>query len=272
MIPRWRLVLSGHNDAYTNMAIDEAMLESYRSGASLPSLRIYGWEPEGISLGYFQDPDAVLYTDRCALQHTPFVRRVTGGEAIYHGDSLTYSIVCSIKDLGLPKSVKDSYLTLCLFLINFYRSFGAQADFFHQENKDVPGNKRSDFCFAAGQDFDIAVDGKKIGGNAQKRHKDIIFQHGSIPIKLDMAKIRHLFREDLSGVEGRISTLMEIAGPAVGFSAAAGMLAGSFAKTFGASFDENGLSALERDSAAKFKDDKYATDEWNYSKKTGVVK
>ena len=27
--------------------------------------------------------------------------------------------------------------------------------------------------------------GKKLGGNAQKRTKDIIFQHGSIPLKSD---------------------------------------------------------------------------------------
>ncbi len=272
MIPRWRLLLNGYNDAYSNMAIDEAVLESYRNGTALPTLRIYGWEPQGISLGYFQDAARVLYTERCALEKTPFVRRVTGGEAIYHGEGVTYSIACSTKDLKLPRSVKESYLTLCLFLINFYKSFGVQANFFSWRNRNVPGGKRSDFCFAAEQDFDIAVDGKKIGGNAQKRHKDVIFQHGSIPIKLDMAKIRHFFREDLSGVEDRISTLLDVAGTPLGFNEAAGMLADSFAKTFGVTFGEDKLSKLERESAAELKDNKYSTDEWNYDKKAGVVK
>lgn len=31
--------------------------------------------------------------------------------------------------------------------------------------------------------YDIIINGQKIGGNAQKRSKNVIFQHGSIPLK-----------------------------------------------------------------------------------------
>jgi lipoate-protein ligase A len=254
------------------MAVDEAMLESYRSGGTLPTIRIYGWDPQGISLGFFQDPDAVLYTDKCVEENLQFVRRLTGGEAIFHGDGITYSIVCSTKDLNLPRSVKESYLTICLFLINFYKSLGAQASFFSWRNKKCPGLKRSDFCFAAQQDFDIAVDGKKIGGNAQKRHREVIFQHGSIPIQMDIAKIGRYFREDLAGVEKRIMTLTDITRSPLAFSAASTMLSGSFAKTFGVDLVEEELSLLELSNAAGLRDNKYSTKEWNYAKKAGVVK
>ncbi len=42
--------------------------------------------------------------------------------------------------------------------------------------------ERTAFCFAGKETFDILIDGKKIGGNAQRRLKNVIFQHGSIPI------------------------------------------------------------------------------------------
>ena len=31
--------------------------------------------------------------------------------------------------------------------------------------------------------YDIIINGQKIGGNAQKRAKNVIFQHGSIPLR-----------------------------------------------------------------------------------------
>lgn len=42
---------------------------------------------------------------------------------------------------------------------------------------------KSPFCQVGFEAYDIIVNGRKIGGNAQKRAKNVIFQHGSIPIK-----------------------------------------------------------------------------------------
>ena len=42
--------------------------------------------------------------------------------------------------------------------------------------------KKNEFCQVGFEAYDIIVDGNKIGGNAQKRNKKLIFQHGSIPI------------------------------------------------------------------------------------------
>jgi len=39
---------------------------------------------------------------------------------------------------------------------------------------------KSQFCQQGFEPYDILIDGKKVGGNAQRRSKDVIFQHGSI--------------------------------------------------------------------------------------------
>ena len=42
---------------------------------------------------------------------------------------------------------------------------------------------KSQLCQEGFEPYDIIINNKKIGGNAQKRTKEVIFQHGSIPIK-----------------------------------------------------------------------------------------
>jgi lipoate-protein ligase A len=46
-----RVLETGYNNAALNMAIDEALIENI---ANAPVLRIYGWQPAAVSIGYFQ--------------------------------------------------------------------------------------------------------------------------------------------------------------------------------------------------------------------------
>ena len=71
-----------------NMAVDEAILEHIGRGESLPTLRLYAWEPACLSLGHaqpFADVD-VARLHECGWE---VVRRATGGRAILHTDELT---------------------------------------------------------------------------------------------------------------------------------------------------------------------------------------
>ena len=42
------------NDAYTNMATDEALTKSKGEGKAPDTLRFYRWTPSAVTLGYFQ--------------------------------------------------------------------------------------------------------------------------------------------------------------------------------------------------------------------------
>ncbi|GAI65020.1 unnamed protein product [marine sediment metagenome] len=60
----WRLIESNCLDAYTNMAIDEAVFAMREKLGILATLRFYSWKPVAICIGYFQrmeDPSLKEY-------------------------------------------------------------------------------------------------------------------------------------------------------------------------------------------------------------------
>lgn len=179
----WRIIDTGALPGPDNMAIDESLLCLFRPTFSDPILRIYGWNPPALSLGRFQRAEEVLDLKRCRSDSIPIIRRISGGGVIYHADEITYSIVCSPEQIPGAASVKDSFRVLTGFLLKFYQTFGLDAAYALDTASDTEQlGVRTAFCFAGKESFDILINGKKMGGNAQRRLKNTIFQHGSIPI------------------------------------------------------------------------------------------
>lgn len=203
------------------MAVDEALFLSYPQ-RKIPVLRIYGWQPAFISLGCNQKAEEIISSG----DSTPFVRRMTGGSAILHDKEITYSLSCAASDLELPRPVKDSYRKICSFLINFYSRLNLKADF-AEDLPNFSGRAYGKFCFDSCQGYDLVINGRKSGGNAQKRRRNLIFQHGSIP-------------------------------EMIGFSQAALLLIESFEFSFGVKLKEEKLSLQEGALAKILEKEKYA--------------
>ena len=117
---RWRLIQEGYHDAYTNMAIDEALLQS-----EAPVLRFYRWRPPAISIGYFQKLEEEIDLEECKRQGIDYVRRITGGKAVLHDKELTYSFVIS-QDL-MPKSIIESYKIISKAILIALGNLGLKA-------------------------------------------------------------------------------------------------------------------------------------------------
>ena len=266
----WRLILDQKCDGYYNMAVDEAILLHYDS-FRIPTLRVYGWDKPFVSLGYNQNFREVLNSKR----EIPFVRRITGGSAILHHKELTYSLVCSLEDLNLPKGVKESYKTICSFLKHFYSRLGLKASFakdltFKNQKTAKDLGKYKNFCFSNWQHFDLLIEGRKIGGNAQRRRKNIIFQHGSIPQEIDFSYIRRAIK-DSGNLRERTTSLREVLGKALSFNSLRSLLATSFKSTFRVEFSQGGLLPPERKRVVSLLKGKYETEEWNSYKAFGDV-
>ena len=266
---KWRLIQSGFNDPYNNMAIDESLLIEHYRGNTPPTLRIYGWKPPAFSLGYFQDAWQELDIEKCNQQGINFVRRLTGGGIIFHHQEVTYSLVCSREELGMFSGVKGSYKTICSFLINMYKKLGIDAYFaVEKQGKDEKLGEPSSFCFASKEEYDILINGKKIGGNAQKRRKDLIFQHGSIPLELNIDKVTPFLKKNSGGIKKGICSLVEVMGKEVGFSELQTKLAESFRDTFLVNLKEEELSLEEKKLAQNLRETKYSGEEWNVYRET----
>ena len=256
MKKEWRLVLDGKRDGFYNMALDEAVLLNYPR-YKIPTLRIYGWNKPFVTLGYNQNARETLNFE----EDIPFIRRMTGGACILHNEEVTYSITCALEDLDLPFKVKESYKILCSFLINFYSRWKVEAKFAGDIFCFRLGGYEN-FCFSSREEFDLTINGKKIGGNAQKRKKRLLFQHGSIPQNLDFGLVKKLVK-NVNDLESKTTSLNEVLNKDTDFNCCGNILADSFKTTFGVAFVDKTLLREEMNDLDRLIKYKYKKQDWN---------
>jgi lipoate-protein ligase A len=267
----WRLLCSGHADAFLNMAVDEAILLAVAEGAAAPTLRLYGWRPPGVSLGYFQPLAREIDAEACRRHGYDIVRRPTGGRAILHDDEVTYSVCVRQADVPGGDRILASYRWISRGIEAAFASLGLGTTFGGNGSRDG-GKALPAACFAKAARADMVVDGRKIVGSAQTRRRGAILQHGSIPLSLDFETIADVMP---GRPEARTPAAAALAGAATSVSAALGRpvtfdeLCESLVRGFEAALSvrlvERDLSADERETAQRLRRDKYATDAWNLS-------
>jgi lipoate-protein ligase A len=248
----WRLIDTGPLPGAENMAIDEALLSCFDPGESRPILRLYGWNPPAFSYGRFQKPEEIIDLGKCRADGVRTVRRITGGGVIYHAAELTYSLVCPVDFIPEAHGVKDAFFHLTSFLLAFYRNLGLEAC---HAAEHYPGSRRlgerTSLCFAGIESCDILIKGKKIGGNAQRRLKNVIFQHGSIPLRQMADKGNAYLLHPDAEILGKTTSLAD-EGVKTPAEALAKTIKESFEHCFGVTFDPCSLTENEENCAAGY--------------------
>lgn len=169
------------------MAVDEAVLEGVIKGESQSTLRLYGWKPACLSLGYAQ-PFSEVDEEALTAAGWEIVRRPTGGRAILHVDELTYSVIAPESDPRVAGGVLASYLRLSEALLEALRLMGLSPE----ANEKTPEKPQSEFnpvCFEVPSNYEITVNGRKLIGSAQARRMGGILQHGALPLYGDLTRI-----------------------------------------------------------------------------------
>lgn len=263
----WRLIDTGPLDGPANMALDEALLENFDPSQSLPVLRLYGWEPPALSVGRYQDAGDALDLELCAAAGVPVVRRMTGGGIIYHAAELTYSLVCAPWHIGEGYGVKEGFRKLCGFLLGTYQRLGLDAAFAVDRNgAGVPLGVRTAYCFAGKEEFDVLVNGQKIGGNAQRRLRDAILQHGSIPLQSRVGEGLRFLKHPAPDAEKSVS--LEQLGVRPELDELKGMLVEAFEEQLGVRLQSVAPTAEELAAAARLEQEKYRCAEWNLQQRS----
>ena len=160
----WRLFPLQTYSAYENMAIDESLFRSKILDPAIPnSIRLYQWSPSAVSIGKHQDLDVEVDLNAAQNLGVDVVRRITGGGAVFHDQfgEITYSIIASIQEYE-QYSDEQLFISLLKGLDLGFTKLGLQTTY---DKINCPS---------------LFVKGKKISGNAQARHKDVILQHGTI--------------------------------------------------------------------------------------------
>jgi lipoate-protein ligase A len=259
----WRLIDTGYNNAFYNMAVDEALLELSR----VPTLRFYTWRPAAVSLGCFQSV-ADINVEHCRNNNIDIVRRITGGKAVFHDNELTYSFVTVEKEM--PSSIIESYKLISRGVLIALNNLGIGAKF---KEENVKKSKTA-FCLNNPSWYEITANNKKIAAAAQTRKNGKVLQHGPILIKVDYKRMCSVFRCDseklLNETRKRVTSLAE-SGTEVPLKRLKDELKKCFEENFGVRFVEKSLTKKEKMLAQKLAIEKYKTDEWNFRKNTKTI-
>ncbi|MEO0508266.1 MAG: hypothetical protein AAF065_00215 [Verrucomicrobiota bacterium] len=186
-------------DAFTNMAIDAALLDTIPSGAAL--FRHYGWTEPSITFGYSQQYEEVM---NAGPKGTTLCRRATGGGIVDHRDDWTYSLILQ-SELDAAQGSSTSIYE------NVHRSIASTLLQQSVETRLAPCPRKCeeapaetdgpDQCFIQPVINDVlTADGRKIAGAAMKRTRKGLLIQGSIdraalPETLDFQSFRNDFIE-----------------------------------------------------------------------------
>ncbi len=263
----WRLLITPPARGAWNMAVDESILEHIGRGESIPTLRLYSWEPPCLSLGHAQ-PFADVDLARLHERGWDVVRRPTGGRAILHTDELTYSVIAPQDEPRVVGTILESYNRLAGALLEAARALGLLV-----EMKEGLGPNRgapNPVCFEVPSAYEITVNRKKLIGSAQARRKEGVLQHGSLPLTGNLARITDalIYADEATRSDAaqrllaRAATVESVLGHPVLWNDAAQAFVWAFEAKLDLSLEEENLSASELQRAEELVDEKYACDDW----------
>lgn len=193
---KFRIIDTGFNNGFFNMALDETVMDSVRNGKTLPTIRFYQWSPLCVSLGYFQRLNEIN-VNNCRKLGINIVRRMTGGKAVLHNKELTYSFIAP--QSFLPRSIIESYKIIATPILNTLEQLGLKVSLIDEKI----GEGSSSFCFFEHSYYEINVNNKKIVGSAQARIKDVLLQHGSIMLDYSPEIFAHIFNTKENDIDER---------------------------------------------------------------------
>lgn len=254
-----------------NMAVDEVLLEACGRGGSLPTLRLYAWDPACLSLGYAQ-PVSDVDLERLHARGWDLVRRPTGGRAVLHVDELTYSVIGPLDEPRLAGTVLESYNRLAAALVEALRLLGLPVEV--QERASGPNRSPNPVCFEMPSTYEITVGGRKLVGSAQARRREGVLQHGSLPLTGDLTRILQAlaFPDEASRqrAAGRLlerATTVETAlGRVVTWDEAAAAFRSAFRNALSLDLEPAPLTEAESRRAEELAAQKYAHPDWTGSK------
>jgi lipoate-protein ligase A len=257
----WRLIKLETHDAFMNMAIDEAIFRARIENLVPDTLRFYRWKPSAVSIGRFQKAEDEVQLESCRKLGVDVVRRITGGGTVYHDaeNEVTYSVVANKKDLG-TEDITAIYAEIYAGLAEAIKILGIRADFHEGNAKTCPN---------------LMVKGRKISGSAQSHRRDVVLQHGTLLVNVDLERMFTLLRvpwanaclEVVSIAKRKITSIKEELGKDVSLEEVNQALCEGFRKVLDNELENGELTAYERNLAERLCLEKYATNDWNFQGK-----
>jgi lipoyl(octanoyl) transferase len=257
----WQFHNTGRRTGADNMKYDEQLAQRLLTSDHPFIVRVYGWSPSAISLGWHQNIGEIDEA-KCSAQGIDIVRRPTGGRAILHSDEVTYSVAM----IASQKSVLSVYQQISEALVLGLKELGADVALEKSQPHfpSVYKTPSSVACFASVARYEIHIGGRKLVGSAQRRFarsdgREVVLQHGSILLGQDHLRIvdflrdladdqRNAMREELRQHTADLSSSLQ---RSVGFQEVVPLLRRGFEKSWGVTFSDLGMEGEFADTVTK---------------------
>lgn len=179
----WQIIESGCLDPAEIMEKDARLLSNLAPGDQ-PILHFYEWSIPSLTYGYFTDPGRFLDLNALQVCGIALARRPTGGGIIFHLTDFAFSVLLPSGIPSLSINPLENYA-----LINRWvaEAIGGLPQLVHPPGLLMPSiesSKSAPFCMVKPTHYDLVVEGKKVGGAAQRRTKTGLLHQASISVKL----------------------------------------------------------------------------------------
>jgi lipoate-protein ligase A len=151
-----------------NLACDEALLDLCEEENADEILRF--WEPRQyfVVLGSSNKVEEEVFVERCNAGNIPILRRHSGGGTVLQGAGcLNYSLILKIKPDEPTRNITDT------------------THYIMQRHADLLSNLTGEKVEMKGSS-DLAVNGRKFSGNAQRRKLQALLFHGTFLLNFDL--------------------------------------------------------------------------------------
>lgn len=262
----WRLIKPEAKDAYTNMAIDEAIMNARIKNKVPNTLRLYTWKPSAVSIGRFQKIEEQIHLKNCQKHRIDIVRRISGGGTVYHDQNgeITYSIIAKLSDLNCADlDILSAYQKICSGLNEAVKILGAKAEYRPPDPKRCPN---------------LAISGKKISGNAQISKKGILLQHGTFLLDINHKKMFTFLKvpwaktlnDVLEVSKMKLTSARQEFGANFSTEETYNALVKGFTKTLNVEFSEGELTEYEQNFARRIRKERFVTEDWTFFGKSST--
>jgi lipoyl(octanoyl) transferase len=211
-LANWFLILDNAPlPAAENMARDEYLFNLCHE-KKVGFFRLYSWDSPTFSYGVSQKISKAVNRAYINQQHgaLSYVRRITGGKTVLHDDEITYAVISSEDIFYRDNDLYRSYMLISTILVNAFHSIGIDAYLSQGTARHQELSKSNNPCFSFPTPNELEIAGKKIVGSAQKRDKQALLQHGSIPVSMDYEKYAAGTGSRAAIIKRSMTTLTEV--------------------------------------------------------------
>lgn len=163
------------------MAKDADLLQQLDPNG-LPILHLYEWEGDSLTYGYFTKPEDYLHVPELTACGIRMARRPTGGGIIFHLADLAFSVLIPVNHPGFSLNTLENYAYINRIVSRAIDKLTGNR--VYPLLQEGCGGDCSNFCMSQPTQYDLIVNGRKVGGAAQRKTKRGYLHQGSISLTL----------------------------------------------------------------------------------------